>query len=70
MLRRVVAQAFTQRRKVISNGLKSFLSSEQIAAAGVDPGLRPDSIGLAGFVALANMASTLRHTTSDTDHAG
>ena len=70
MLRRVVAQAFTQRRKVISNGLKFFLNSEQIAAAGVDPGLRPDSIGLAGFVALANMASSLRHTTPDTDHAG
>ena len=59
MLRRVVAQAFTQRRKVISNGLKSFLSSEQIAAAGVDPGLRPDSIGLEGFVALANQVSRL-----------
>src|SRR5690554_453259 len=54
VLRKVVAQAFTQRRKVITNGLKSFLTSEQIVAAGVGPGLRPDSISLAGYVALAN----------------
>ncbi|MEE4249983.1 MAG: 16S rRNA (adenine(1518)-N(6)/adenine(1519)-N(6))-dimethyltransferase RsmA [Alcanivoracaceae bacterium] len=59
MLRKIVAQAFTQRRKVISNGLKSFLTGEQIAAAGVDPGLRPDSIDLAGFVALANQVSRM-----------
>lgn len=58
VLRKVVAQAFTQRRKVITNGLKSFLTSEQIIAAGVDPGLRPDSIGLAGYVALANSVSS------------
>ncbi|MCC1496630.1 16S rRNA (adenine(1518)-N(6)/adenine(1519)-N(6))-dimethyltransferase RsmA [Alcanivorax sp. 1008] len=71
VLRRVVAQAFTQRRKVISNGLKSFLTSEQIAAAGVDPGLRPDSIGLAGFVSLANQVSRLSSAAQpDNHHAG
>lgn len=71
MLRRIVAQAFTQRRKVIRNGLKSFLTSEQISAAGVDPGLRPDSIDLAGFVALANQASRLSSSAqSDNQDAG
>jgi 16S rRNA (adenine1518-N6/adenine1519-N6)-dimethyltransferase len=68
ILRQVVAQAFTQRRKVISNGLKSFLSSEQIAAAGVDPGLRPDSIGLAGFVSLANQVSRLSSAAQPDNH--
>ncbi|MDF1628928.1 MAG: 16S rRNA (adenine(1518)-N(6)/adenine(1519)-N(6))-dimethyltransferase RsmA [Alcanivoracaceae bacterium] len=68
VLRRVVAQAFTQRRKVISNGLKSFLTSEQIAAAGVDPGLRPDSIGLAGFVSLANQVSRLSSAAQPDNH--
>ena len=61
LLRQLVAQAFTQRRKVVSNALKTWLSSEQIAAAGVDPGLRPDSIDLAGFVALANHVREQRH---------
>lgn len=61
LLRQLVAQAFTQRRKVVSNALKSWLDSEQIAAAGVDPGLRPDSISLEGFVALANRAKELQH---------
>ena len=57
---RLVAQAFTQRRKVISNALKSWLDKDQIEAAGVDPGLRPDAVDLAGFVALANQAARLQ----------
>jgi 16S rRNA (adenine1518-N6/adenine1519-N6)-dimethyltransferase len=69
LFRQLVAQAFTQRRKVISNGLKSFLTSEQIRAAGVDPGLRPDNIGVAGFVALANQAASLRADNGNDHHA-
>jgi len=65
LLRRMVAQAFTQRRKVISNGLRSFLTSEQIADCGVDPGLRPDAISLQGYVALANRVAQLNSDTSD-----
>ncbi|MFN3712516.1 MAG: 16S rRNA (adenine(1518)-N(6)/adenine(1519)-N(6))-dimethyltransferase RsmA [Alcanivoracaceae bacterium] len=71
LLRRLVAQAFTQRRKVISNALKSFLDSDHIRAAGVDPGLRPDSVSVEGYVALANQVSHLSLSTSpDSDHAG
>src|SRR5690606_39360759 len=44
LFRQMVNQAFTQRRKVISNALKSWLTAEQICAAGVDPGIRPDAI--------------------------
>ena len=54
---RMVTQAFTQRRKAIRNGLKSWLSAEAISAAGVDPGLRPDALGLDAFAALANAAA-------------
>lgn len=54
---RMVSQAFTQRRKAIRNGLKSWLTAEAITAAGVDAGLRPDALGLADFVALANAAA-------------
>lgn len=59
---RLVSQAFTQRRKVISNALKSWLDRDQIAAAGVDPGLRPDAVDLAGYIALANQAYRQQET--------
>ena len=50
----LVTGAFTQRRKAVRNSLKSRLSREQIEQAGVDPGLRPDQLSLADYVALAN----------------
>ena len=59
---RLVNQAFTQRRKVISNALKSWLDKDQIESAGVDPGLRPDAVDLAGYVALANLAWRLQES--------
>lgn len=57
LFRQLVSQAFTQRRKVIRNGVKSWLTEEQIAATGIDPMLRPDALGVDAFVALANTAS-------------
>ncbi|MGB1220784.1 MAG: 16S rRNA (adenine(1518)-N(6)/adenine(1519)-N(6))-dimethyltransferase RsmA [Alcanivoracaceae bacterium] len=57
LFRQMVSQAFTQRRKVIRNGVKSWLTEEQIAAAGVDPMKRPDALGVDAFVALANAAT-------------
>ncbi|MDX1804963.1 MAG: 16S rRNA (adenine(1518)-N(6)/adenine(1519)-N(6))-dimethyltransferase RsmA [Alcanivorax sp.] len=55
-LRRLVAQAFSQRRKAIRNSLKSMVSAEQFEQAGIDPGLRPDQLGVAEYVALANLS--------------
>lgn len=52
----LVRQAFSQRRKAIRNGVKSWLTSDQIEAAGVNPGYRPDNLSVADFVALANAA--------------
>src|SRR5690606_41253378 len=65
LFRQMVNQAFTQRRKVISNALKSWLTAEQICAAGVDPGIRPDAISLQEFVALANQAAALQQQGND-----
>lgn len=48
----VVALAFSQRRKTARNALKGLLSDESIAAAGVDPGLRPENLSLSDFAAL------------------
>lgn len=67
IFRQLVNQAFTQRRKVISNALKSWLTAEQIVAAGVDPGKRPDAIGLTEFVNLANSATVIYGSKQEND---
>jgi 16S rRNA (adenine1518-N6/adenine1519-N6)-dimethyltransferase len=50
---RVVAAAFSQRRKTFRNALKPLLSAQQIELAGIDPGARAETIPPAGFAALA-----------------
>jgi 16S rRNA (adenine1518-N6/adenine1519-N6)-dimethyltransferase len=51
---RVVAAAFSQRRKTLRNSLSGLLGVEAIAAAGVDPGARPETLWPAQFAALAS----------------
>jgi 16S rRNA (adenine1518-N6/adenine1519-N6)-dimethyltransferase len=50
---RVVAAAFAQRRKTLRNSLGGLLAPAQIAAAGVDPAARPETLSPAQFAALA-----------------
>jgi 16S rRNA (adenine1518-N6/adenine1519-N6)-dimethyltransferase len=50
---RVVAAAFSQRRKTLRNALRGLLEPAQIEAAGVDPGARAETISPARFGALA-----------------
>ena len=56
VLERVVADAFGQRRKTLRNSLRGWLDAEQMAAAGVDPGRRPETLEVAEFVRLADAA--------------
>jgi 16S rRNA (adenine1518-N6/adenine1519-N6)-dimethyltransferase len=49
----VVTAAFTQRRKTLRNALARLLGAEQIAAAGVDPGARAETLAVEDFVRLA-----------------
>lgn len=49
---RLVAQAFSMRRKTLRNSLRGLLDAEQIAAAGIDPGLRAETLSLEQFAAL------------------
>ena len=71
---RLLAQAFTMRRKCLRNGLKGLLGTEDIRAAGLDEGDRPEVLppeawlrlaarlvgqGTAGAAALARPASGL-----------
>jgi 16S rRNA (adenine1518-N6/adenine1519-N6)-dimethyltransferase len=52
---RLVGQAFTMRRKTLRNCLRGLLESSQIESAGIDPGLRPDALGLEEFATLSRM---------------
>jgi len=49
----VVTQAFSMRRKTLRNSLRGLLDPAGIEAAGIDPGTRPERLGLAEFAALA-----------------
>lgn len=44
--------AFGARRKRLGNAVQSL--GLDVAALGLDPGIRPDAVGLGGFVAMAN----------------
>lgn len=52
-LARVVAAAFSTRRKTLRNSLAGLLAPTAIEAAGIDPGARAERLGLAEFAALA-----------------
>ena len=49
----VVAAAFAHRRKTLRNAIKDLLSREQIEAAGIDPGVRPETLAPTAFNTLA-----------------
>ncbi len=49
----VVAAAFSQRRKTLSNALKSLMDADRIRAAGIDPGLRAERLHARDYARLA-----------------
>lgn len=57
-LEKVVAKAFSQRRKVIRNCLAGMFTENDLVDAGVDPQARPETVPVAQFVALARRLAT------------
>jgi 16S rRNA (adenine1518-N6/adenine1519-N6)-dimethyltransferase len=51
----VVSLAFAQRRKTLRNALKTVLSAEQIAACGIDPSARPETVSPENYGKLAEL---------------
>jgi len=51
----LVKAAFAQRRKTLRNNLKGLLTAEQIAALGIDPGCRAETLGVEQFKQLAKV---------------
>jgi 16S rRNA (adenine1518-N6/adenine1519-N6)-dimethyltransferase len=50
----IVAAGFQQRRKTLLNSTKGILSLDQITAAGIDPKVRAETLGVAEFIRLAD----------------
>ena len=53
-LERVVRSAFNNRRKTLGNALKNEFDADEIEQRGIDPGLRPENLGVADYINLAN----------------
>jgi len=60
---RVVAAAFGQRRKTLRNALSELLDADQIAASGVDPQARAETLGVDSFVGLSRRLVTMAKKT-------
>jgi 16S rRNA (adenine1518-N6/adenine1519-N6)-dimethyltransferase len=50
----LVRQAFSLRRKTLRNALAGFATLEELAALGVDPRRRPETLDAGTFVRIAN----------------
>jgi len=55
IFKKVVTQAFSMRRKTLSNALRPIMDPEDIEAAGIDPGLRAEALYPEEFLALSTL---------------
>lgn len=51
---RIVGQAFSMRRKRLSNSLKGEIDAVDLETLGIDPGSRPETLDVDAFVRIAN----------------
>ncbi|WP_104202667.1 16S rRNA (adenine(1518)-N(6)/adenine(1519)-N(6))-dimethyltransferase RsmA [Billgrantia saliphila] len=63
LLFQVVRQAFAQRRKTLRNNLKGVVDAGALEALGIDPGRRPQTLGVEEFVRIANHLAATEATT-------
>lgn len=61
---KIVAAAFSQRRKTLRNSLKRYLDAQDFARLGLDAGLRAQDLTIADFVRLADYAAGFSRTRS------
>ena len=52
-LERLMASAFSMRRKTLANNLKPLISAAELITLGIDPGLRPEQISIHDYVQIA-----------------
>ena len=56
LLKQVVAQAFSQRRKTLRNNFKNIYSDAALESLGIDPAQRAEMLELKDFIALTTLA--------------
>ncbi|MFW5825282.1 MAG: 16S rRNA (adenine(1518)-N(6)/adenine(1519)-N(6))-dimethyltransferase RsmA [Marinobacter sp.] len=59
-LQMVVRTAFNARRKTLRKALGTLVSAEELQTLGINDGLRPENLGLAEFVAIADFLAENR----------
>ncbi|MEX2125643.1 MAG: 16S rRNA (adenine(1518)-N(6)/adenine(1519)-N(6))-dimethyltransferase RsmA [Woeseia sp.] len=58
LMSRIVAQAFSQRRKTLRNALRASVAPDDLSAVHIDAGARAEEVPVEAWVALANRLST------------
>ena len=64
-LSRLVATAFSQRRKTIRNALRKVVDEQDLIAVEIDPGKRPETVPISAYVHLSNRL--IRRENASTD---
>lgn len=54
LLQNIVTNAFSQRRKTLSNSLKQFITSDDLQQLEIDPKLRAENLSLSDYVNITN----------------
>jgi 16S rRNA (adenine1518-N6/adenine1519-N6)-dimethyltransferase len=62
LFKKIVTQAFSQRRKTLRNSLKTLVNEDSFVSLGIDPNARAETISLIDF---ANLCNQLFSTYSD-----
>ncbi len=61
-LSRLVAAAFSQRRKTIRNSLRKIVDEKDLVAVGIDPGSRPETVAISAYTELSNRLAVRTNT--------
>ncbi len=61
LLSKLVAAAFSQRRKTLRNALRNHATEEDLHSLDIDPGLRPENVAIPDWVSLANHLAEKAH---------
>ncbi|MDF1756744.1 MAG: 16S rRNA (adenine(1518)-N(6)/adenine(1519)-N(6))-dimethyltransferase RsmA [Legionellaceae bacterium] len=56
-LERLVAKAFSMRRKTLANNLKPLITAEELLSIGVNPTLRPEQISITEYIQIEKFIS-------------
>lgn len=71
LLQTVVRTAFSARRKTLRKALAGLVTVEQLNSVGINDGLRPENLGLAEYVAIADLLADSRpenHSAGEVRH--